>query len=139
MAKTSISLGLAVAVGVAQDLDPAGHALGDEDVAVGGGDDLARIVQAGRRIRRPGSPWERAASRPRAADGPGEIVGRRCLERLRQVVERDLAADARARRSSSRRGPPCRSARAAFFEGSSALAAPESAAAAVIPKKIIPQ
>ncbi len=37
-------LGLAVAVRVAQDLDAAGHALGEEDVAVGGGDDLARIA-----------------------------------------------------------------------------------------------
>ena len=46
-------LGLAVAVGVAEDLDPAGLALGDEDVAVGGGHDDAGVGQAGGELRRP--------------------------------------------------------------------------------------
>ena len=66
-----VHLGLAVAVGVAEDADAVGAALGDEEVAVGGADDDAGLVQPGGELgdleplRAPWARPPRAAGRPR--------------------------------------------------------------------------
>ena len=44
--KDADQLGLSIPVGVAQHLDASGHALGDEDVAIGSGHDLSWVLQA---------------------------------------------------------------------------------------------
>ena len=65
-----VHLGFAVAVSVAQNLDPVGHALGNEEVAVGGRDDLARVSQADGEFGDLESPWAPAAWRLRAGARP---------------------------------------------------------------------
>ena len=46
-AKVSVQFGFAVAIGVAQHLDRVGAAFGDEDVAVGRGQEVTRVAKAG--------------------------------------------------------------------------------------------
>ena len=76
-----VDLGLAVAVGVAQDVDAVGAALGDEEVAVGGADDDAGLARAGGEL----GDLETLGACGQAPSGRGttlgKVVGRRRLDR----------------------------------------------------------
>ena len=87
--------GLTVGGAPTQNSNLSAIALGDEEVAVRGGDNLARSRQAGR-IEFNLEPF--GGFRPRSlgsAHDPGTVVGAPRLERLRQVGDDDLAPNSR--------------------------------------------
>ena len=90
-----VDLGLAVAVGVAEDADAVGAALGQEQVAVRGADDHAGLGQPGGELRHL-EAFGRLGPGPLGARGDaGEVHGRGRVVGRGQVGDRDLAADAR--------------------------------------------
>ena len=90
-----VDLGLAVAVGVAEDADAVGAALGQEQVAVRGADDDAGLGQPGGELRHL-EAFGRLGPGPFGTRGDaGEVLGRRRVVGRGQVVDRDLPAHAR--------------------------------------------
>ena len=90
-----VDLGLAVAVGVAEDADAVGAALGQEQVAVRGADDDAGLGQPGGELRHLEAFGRLGPGPFGTRDDAGEVVGRRRVVGRGQVVDRDLPAHAR--------------------------------------------
>ena len=90
-----VDLGLAVAVGVAEDADAVGAALGQEQVAVRGADDDAGLGQPGGELRHLEAFGRLGPGPFGTTDDAGEVVGRRRVVGRGQVVDRDLPAHAR--------------------------------------------